>query len=68
MTVRDEFAGVTAAPGGSDAVGEPLPDLLELDLTELATIGHPVLREVVAELRDRSGQSSEPLWGFASAL
>ncbi|MCQ9135854.1 MULTISPECIES: FxSxx-COOH cyclophane-containing RiPP peptide [Streptomyces] len=67
MTVRDGVTGVTAAPE-SPGAGEPLPDLLGLGLAELATIGHPVLREVVAELRDRSGRSSEPLWGFASAL
>ncbi|MCQ9185765.1 FXSXX-COOH protein [Streptomyces sp. IBSBF 2953] len=50
------------------SAAEPLPDLLALDLAELGTIGHPVLREVVAELRDRAGRSSETLWGFDSAL
>jgi len=49
-------------------VEDPLPDLLALDLAELGTIGHPVLRELLAELRERAGRSSEPLWGFASAL
>ncbi|MDX2682016.1 FxSxx-COOH cyclophane-containing RiPP peptide [Streptomyces soliscabiei] len=68
MTVQDEFTGVMAASEGSDAAWEPLPDLHGLALAELATIEHPVLRDAVADLRDRSGQSSEPLWGFASAL
>ncbi|MEV1063878.1 FxSxx-COOH cyclophane-containing RiPP peptide [Streptomyces sp. NPDC050263] len=59
MDVRGESAGVT---------GEQLPDLLALDLAELGTIEHPVLREVVEELRDRAGKSTDMLWGFDSVL
>ncbi|MER6790170.1 FxSxx-COOH cyclophane-containing RiPP peptide [Streptomyces sp. NPDC000658] len=78
MDVRGEPTGMTCAAGAATAVAppapeetraaEPLPDLLALDLTELGTIGHPVLREVVAELRDRASRSSETLWGFDSVL
>ncbi|MER5196001.1 FxSxx-COOH cyclophane-containing RiPP peptide [Streptomyces sp. NPDC002755] len=67
MDAQDGFAGVTVAPEAPD-VGEPLPDLLSLGLTELGTIEHPVLLELLEELRERAGQTSEPLWGFASAL
>ncbi|WP_314218812.1 FxSxx-COOH cyclophane-containing RiPP peptide [Streptomyces zaehneri] len=67
MDAQDGFAGVTVAPEAPGA-GEPLPDLLSLGLTELGTIEHPVLLELLEELRDRAGRASEPLWGFASAL
>jgi FXSXX-COOH protein len=49
-------------------VREPVPDLLELDLGELSTIEHPVLREVLAELRERAAQPSEMLWGFNNSF
>ncbi|MDT0308308.1 hypothetical protein RM780_15250 [Streptomyces sp. DSM 44917] len=32
---------------------EPLPDLLGFSLTELRDLDHPVLSEVLAELRER---------------
>ncbi|MFI9625465.1 FxSxx-COOH cyclophane-containing RiPP peptide [Streptomyces sp. NPDC052042] len=51
-------------PGGPG----PLPDLLELDLAALRTLDHPVLREVVEELRGRAGQPRETLWGFTSSF
>ncbi|WP_217167626.1 FxSxx-COOH cyclophane-containing RiPP peptide [Streptomyces sp. AC512_CC834] len=51
-------------PGGE----EPLPDLLELDLAELGTIEHPVLREVLGELRARAAEPSEMLWGFDNSF
>ncbi|MEU9786119.1 FxSxx-COOH cyclophane-containing RiPP peptide [Streptomyces phaeochromogenes] len=47
---------------------EPLPDLLALGLAELRTIEHPVLAEVLAELRERAEQPSEMLWGFNNAF
>ncbi|MFF7141756.1 MULTISPECIES: FxSxx-COOH cyclophane-containing RiPP peptide [Streptomyces] len=59
------------APDGQTAeerTQEPLPDLLELDLGELRTVEHPVLREVLEELRDRAARPSEMLWGFNSSL
>lgn len=48
--------------------GAPLPDLLALGLAELRTIDHPVLREVLADLRERAAQPSETLWGFNNAF
>ncbi|MFF1637112.1 FxSxx-COOH cyclophane-containing RiPP peptide [Streptomyces sp. NPDC058246] len=45
-----------------------LPDLLELDLADLRTIQHPVLTEVLEELRERAGRPSEMLWGFNNAF
>ncbi|MGW0966241.1 FxSxx-COOH cyclophane-containing RiPP peptide [Streptomyces sp. NPDC002516] len=78
MGVRDDVPD--DGPDGAqerDAAGErrpwspdpaELPDLLALDLTELRTLQHPVLAEVLAELRTRSGQPDEILWGFNSAF
>ncbi|UCM90350.1 FxSxx-COOH cyclophane-containing RiPP peptide [Streptomyces marincola] len=43
---------------------EPLPDLLGLSLSELRDLDHPVLSEVLAELRDRVVRQGEGLWGF----
>ncbi|MEU5597197.1 FxSxx-COOH cyclophane-containing RiPP peptide [Streptomyces sp. NPDC020298] len=48
--------------------GEPLPDVLAMDLAELRTIEHPVLHEVLADLRERAAQPGEMLWGFGSAF
>ncbi|MGW3911086.1 FxSxx-COOH cyclophane-containing RiPP peptide [Streptomyces sp. NPDC005070] len=58
------------APGGPTEAPDPaeLPELLDLDLAELRTVQHPVLAEVLSELRTRSGQPSEILWGFNSAF
>jgi len=54
---------------GTDATdtGE-LPDLLGLDLAILRTMDHPVLAEVVADLRGRAEQPKEMLWGFTNAF
>ncbi|MGC4981419.1 FxSxx-COOH cyclophane-containing RiPP peptide [Streptomyces sp. DT193] len=62
--------GLEAAPGGPTDAPDPseLPELLDLDLAELRTVQHPVLAEVLADLRTRSGQPSEILWGFNSAF
>ncbi|MGN5380168.1 FXSXX-COOH protein [Streptomyces sp. MUSC 14] len=46
----------------------PLPDLLALDLEELRTVEHPVLKEVLAGLRERAERPSEMLWGFTNCL
>ncbi|MCZ9339950.1 FxSxx-COOH protein [Streptomyces sp. TRM76130] len=51
----------------SDA-GEPLPDLLALGLAELGTIEHPVLREVLRELRERAAEPSDMMWGFDNSF
>ncbi|CAM5584948.1 FxSxx-COOH cyclophane-containing RiPP peptide [Streptomyces fumanus] len=47
---------------------EPLPDLLALDLDRLGTIEHPVLREVLQELRTRAAEPSEMMWGFDNSF
>ncbi|MET7340902.1 FxSxx-COOH cyclophane-containing RiPP peptide [Streptomyces sp. NPDC087866] len=52
---------------GAAGTGE-LPDLLGLDLATLRTMDHPVLAEVVAELRGRAEQPKEMLWGFTNAF
>ncbi|MGS2590373.1 FxSxx-COOH cyclophane-containing RiPP peptide [Streptomyces hebeiensis] len=63
-----EGPGVPAgAPVPAGDTG-PLPDLLELDLATLRTLDHPVLAEVVAELRARAEQPREMLWGFNNAF
>ncbi|KOU06765.1 MULTISPECIES: FxSxx-COOH cyclophane-containing RiPP peptide [Streptomyces] len=64
MGIQDE-AGAEQAPPGAE---EPLPDLLELDLAELGTIEHPVLSEVLGELRARAAEPTEMLWGFDNSF
>ncbi|MEU2020999.1 FxSxx-COOH cyclophane-containing RiPP peptide [Streptomyces sp. NPDC016469] len=55
--------------GGTGAAGAgELPDLLGLDLATLRTMDHPVLSEVVADLRGRAEQPKEMLWGFTNAF
>jgi FXSXX-COOH protein len=54
-------------PSDPDEPGA-LPDLLALDLKTLRTLDHPVLSEVVADLRDRAEQPREMLWGFTNAF
>ncbi|MFF3391572.1 FxSxx-COOH cyclophane-containing RiPP peptide [Streptomyces sp. NPDC002669] len=51
-----------------DGGPEALPDLLGLDLESLRTLDHPVLAEVVADLRGRAEQPREMLWGFTNAF
>ncbi|MFJ6636304.1 FxSxx-COOH cyclophane-containing RiPP peptide [Streptomyces sp. NPDC091376] len=63
-SVRKEAEEV--APAGGQ--GGELPDLLGLDLAELRTLEHPVLSEVVADLRGRAEQPRELLWGFTNAF
>ncbi|KQX71440.1 FxSxx-COOH cyclophane-containing RiPP peptide [Streptomyces sp. Root1310] len=67
MGARDESAEDVEAPEGPGAP-EPLPDMLALDLVELSTIEHPVLREVLRDLRERATRPSEMLWGFNNSL
>jgi FXSXX-COOH protein len=52
---------VPAGPG-------PLPDLLSLDLATLRTLDHPVLADVLADLRGRAEQPRETLWGFINTI
>ncbi|WP_326657984.1 FxSxx-COOH cyclophane-containing RiPP peptide [Streptomyces sp. NBC_00385] len=63
-TRKDGAEAAAEAPG---ATGE-LPDLLDLDLEALRTLDHPVLAEVVADLRSRADQPQEMLWGFDAAF
>ncbi|MEU8788642.1 FxSxx-COOH cyclophane-containing RiPP peptide [Streptomyces sp. NPDC048643] len=70
MGVRDEARD---ADDTGDRPPEPrgaaeLPDLLELDLAELRSVRHPVLDEVLADLRERAAQPSETLWGFNNSF
>ncbi|MEV4974133.1 FxSxx-COOH cyclophane-containing RiPP peptide [Streptomyces scopuliridis] len=60
-TTQPTDGGTPDGPGG-------LPDLLELDLEALRTLDHPVLAEVVADLRGRALQPREMLWGFTNAF
>ncbi|MEU3984997.1 FxSxx-COOH cyclophane-containing RiPP peptide [Streptomyces sp. NPDC026672] len=55
----------TDTPAEAD---EALPDLLGVDLEELRTVQHPVLREVLADLRERATRPSEMLWGWNNAI
>ncbi|MFG2310099.1 FxSxx-COOH cyclophane-containing RiPP peptide [Streptomyces sp. NPDC048566] len=48
--------------------GSEVPDLLELDLAHLRSLRHPVLDEVLADLRERAGLPSETLWGFNNSF
>lgn len=45
-----------------------LPDLTELSLAELGTIQHPLLQEVLTDLRERARRPSEMLWGWNSSF
>ncbi|GAA1901002.1 hypothetical protein GCM10009716_08620 [Streptomyces sodiiphilus] len=83
MTRRDDVGedpGRTAGPGSGDpsaageTTGEPaeavlpdLPDLLGLGLEELRRLDHPVLAEVLRELRERVVGRPERLWAFDQA-
>ncbi|MGC4944810.1 FxSxx-COOH cyclophane-containing RiPP peptide [Streptomyces sp. DT224] len=62
MSESTRYEGTGAAGGGA------LPDLLGLDLATLRTMDHPVLSEVVADLRGRAEQPEEMLWGFTNAF
>lgn len=42
-----------------------VPDLLALSLEEIRTLEHPVLSDLLAELRERAGRPAETLWGFS---
>lgn len=80
MDIRDEFSRKPVLRGEPPSAGEPvpagtegpsarpLPDLLALDLAELGGIDHPVLREVLGELRARAAEPSEMLWGFDNSF
>lgn len=64
MTRSDE-------PGHDDAeqaAAEPLPDLTQLDLKDLEALRHPVLSEVLAELRERAERPGEALWGWNNSF
>ncbi|MHC5262553.1 FxSxx-COOH cyclophane-containing RiPP peptide [Streptomyces sp. UC4497] len=50
------------------AAAEPLPDLTQLDLKDLEGLRHPVLSEVLAELRERAERPGEALWGWNNSF
>ncbi|MGW2507907.1 FxSxx-COOH cyclophane-containing RiPP peptide [Streptomyces scopuliridis] len=73
QTTRTAQPAHTTDATDATAAGAPdgprgLPDLLELDLEALRTLDHPVLAEVVADLRGRAEQPREMLWGFTNAF
>ncbi|MEU5766995.1 FxSxx-COOH cyclophane-containing RiPP peptide [Streptomyces asoensis] len=45
-----------------------LPDLTRLSLAELDSVQHPLLQEVLADLRERAKRPSEMLWGWNSSF
>lgn len=52
----------------SEGSGLPeLPDLLGMGLAELSTLEHPVLAEVLAELRARLERPEEMFWAHEQA-
>ncbi|MFF4399317.1 FxSxx-COOH cyclophane-containing RiPP peptide [Streptomyces sp. NPDC001480] len=59
---------VEPAEAGEPGRGEPLPDVLAMDLAELRTVRHPVLSEVLEDLRERAAQPGEMLWGYNSSF
>ncbi|MBW5247992.1 FxSxx-COOH protein [Streptomyces poriferorum] len=63
-STREDGAGAADSSGAAGG----LPDLLGLDLESLRTMDHPVLSEVVADLRGRVEQPREMLWGFNNAF
>lgn len=67
-TRNDGAAVPDGTGGGASAAAGALPDLLGLDLETLRTLRHPVLAEVVADLRGRAEQPREMLWGFNNAF
>ncbi|MEU9556032.1 FxSxx-COOH cyclophane-containing RiPP peptide [Streptomyces fumanus] len=68
MDAAYEPADGPGSTGAAEQRPEPLPDLLALDLDRLGTIEHPVLREVVQELRSRAAEPSEMMWGFDNSF
>ncbi|MEU6921594.1 MULTISPECIES: FxSxx-COOH cyclophane-containing RiPP peptide [unclassified Streptomyces] len=64
----NETAHTGTPEGGPGSGPGALPDLLGLDLESLRTLDHPVLAEVVADLRGRAEQPREMLWGFTNAF
>ncbi|MER5876672.1 FxSxx-COOH cyclophane-containing RiPP peptide [Streptomyces sp. NPDC060235] len=73
MGVRDEARDADVTGDGPAGPPEPwgageLPDLLDLDLAGLRAVRHPVLDEVLADLRERAARPSEILWGFNNSF
>jgi len=61
--------GEEPSPGHPrDAELTELPDLLAMGLAELRTVQHPILAEVLADLRERATGPDEMLWGFNNAF
>ncbi|MEU4085565.1 FxSxx-COOH cyclophane-containing RiPP peptide [Streptomyces aureus] len=65
LTRTSALASPSVTPDPADL---PVPDPLDLDLAQLRSVRHPVLDEVLADLRSRSGEPSEMLWGFNNAF
>ncbi|OAH13520.1 hypothetical protein [Streptomyces jeddahensis] len=63
----DGAVGATPGPPGQ-TTGEELPDLLSLDLEELRRLDHPVLVDLLADLRHGRDGAGEMFWGFTRAF
>jgi FXSXX-COOH protein len=65
-------SGTARAAGRDAAAGHasppPLPDLTEVDLETLRTLDHPVLADMVTELRERAERPRETLWAFGNSF
>ncbi|MFD4986767.1 FxSxx-COOH cyclophane-containing RiPP peptide [Streptomyces sp. NPDC058374] len=57
-----------AGPPGAETGAAVLPDLLGLDLESLRTLDHPVLTELLDDLRGRASGPREMLWNFNSSF
>jgi len=69
MSERELHGAAGRREALSPDVGGPkdaLPDLLELDLEALRTLDHPVLADVLRDLRGRADKPREMLWGFSN--
>ncbi|WP_329220978.1 FxSxx-COOH protein [Streptomyces sp. NBC_01485] len=60
---RDRTKATEDLPDLSD-----LPDLTALSLAELGSIQHPLLQEVLADLRERAKRPGEMLWGWTNSF
>ncbi|WP_433892393.1 FxSxx-COOH cyclophane-containing RiPP peptide [Streptomyces sp. CA-111067] len=57
------------AAEGYDPAAAPVPDLLGMDLEALRTTEHPVLAELVSDLRERiAAPGAGALWGFDNSM
>ncbi|MGK5631362.1 FxSxx-COOH cyclophane-containing RiPP peptide [Streptomyces sp. URMC 123] len=68
MSRLEPVSGGVAGPVPNGVPRGELPDLQGLDLATLRTLDHPVLTEVLTELRSRIEEPTEMLWGFGNSF